>query len=178
MALQNNALQSPKLGDGSNIFNSGTQVISSAAVAKVTFTAGDASSHSGHMTKKVTIDFNDVAALGAFTTGDVIFDTLPAGAVLEFARLKHSVLFVGPSITAMTARIQTANNNYGTGTLDVVGVAIGTTSGTSFINDVTGATENIAVATPIYVHFAATGANLSVMTAGSLDVWYQYRILS
>lgn len=131
----------------------------------------------GGMHKKYTVGPADLAKLGAFTSGDIILDYLPAGAVVRATRVKHSAAVVGASVSAATARVITANNNYGSGTLDVF-AAPGTTSGTHFITDIAGANENFAAVTPLLLHVTSTGANLSVVTAGSIDVWVDYTVLA
>lgn len=127
--------------------------------------------------KEWTIGLADLIALGAFVTGDVILMDLPAGAVVTYARIKHTEAVTGTGpFAVVTARITTANNNYGSGTLDVF-AAPSNTAGTGLITDVTGAAENFAAVTPIYVHFVVTTYNLSAALTGEIKVWLDYIIL-
>lgn len=116
----------------------------------------------------------EIAALGAFTTGDVTIATLPAGAIVREFRLKHTASVTGGTLSAVTARGLTSNTNYGGAALDVFQAP----SNTALTTDVTPRPENFATTTDLKVHFVSTGDNLAAATAGSVTVWLNYAILA
>lgn len=175
MALTNTLLNPPKVGSGSSIFNSGTETVPTSAVGVVTFTAGDATSNSGHMVKKYTITAADLVALGAYTTGIITLDTLPAGTILQYSRIKHSVA-VGIA-TSLSARGYFASTDLGGAALDVF-AAVGTTVDTHEKTSTTPVVGLISGTNALQVKFTNGGANLSTVTAGSIDFWVQYTVLS
>lgn len=127
-------------------------------------------SGAGTYTWKWTVKLADIVGLAANLTGDVILMDLPANSVVLRTFVKHSTSVAGPSISACTARVQTANNNYGT-TFDVFQAPGATVTDFDGLHP---SKENFAAITPIYVHFIAVGANLGVATAGQVDVTITY----
>lgn len=122
---------------------------------------------------KFTVTQADIAALGAFLTGDVILEKLPARALILRTFVKHSTSVAGPSIATCTAQVTTATGNRG-GALDVF-AAPSATAYDVFLNITATAKEaNITGTTPVLLHFITTGANLSVATAGQVDVVITY----
>jgi hypothetical protein len=124
---------------------------------------------------KFTVTLADIVALGAFTTGDVILCKMPSGAYITHTRVKHSTAVAGPSISACTAQVQTATGNRG-GAQNVFTAPGNTTADYDlFLNVTATAEEALGSTVPVYLHFIATGANLSVATAGQIDVVVGYR---
>lgn len=123
------------------------------------------------VTNKFTVTKAQIVALGAATSGNVTIATLPAKAVILNTTLKHTVAVAGPSVSAATARITTAGHNYGTA-FDVF-QAVGNTV---LDFDEAANSENFAAVTPVRVSFTSTGANLSVVTAGSVDAYITYYV--
>lgn len=113
-----------------------------------------------------------IVALGAATSGDILLTTLPAKAVVSQTLVKPSQAVAGPSISAATARVISANHNYGTA-FDVF-QAVGNTVSDFYT---TPQLENYATTTALNLHVTSTGANLSVATAGAADVWIVYYML-
>jgi hypothetical protein len=72
-------------------------------------------------------------------------------------------------ITAATARVITANNNYGTA-FDVF-QAVGNTVLDFYA---TPKSENFATTTPVNLAMTSTGDNLNTVTTGGIDIWIQY----
>ncbi len=127
--------------------------------------------------RKYTVTTADLVAGGAFTTVDINLDNLPAGAVVLAARVKHSEAVVGASISASTARIYFNANALGAGTLDIF-AAPGSTPATHYITDVTGnGAGKFDDVNVLMLRVTTTGANLSVITAGNVEVWVDYTIL-
>lgn len=127
--------------------------------------------------KKYTINLADIVALGAFTTGTINLDTLPAGAVVQAWRIKHSQAVAGPSISAATAQVVTPNNSFGAA-FDVF-QAVSTTALQTGSNAATiTPAENFAATTNLQLALTSTGANLSVATAGKINVWVKYTVLA
>lgn len=123
--------------------------------------------------KKYTVTAAQIAAIGAATSGNVYIDTVPAGSLVGPVFWKHNTAVVGASVSAATARVTTTNNNYGSGALDVFAAP----SATGYILDVTPKMESYGAATVINLAMTTTGANASVVTAGSIDVWFDVRPL-
>jgi hypothetical protein len=125
---------------------------------------------------KFTVTLADIVALGAFLTGDVILCKLPARSFITHTFTKHSTAVAGPSISACSAQVQTATGNRG-GVLDVFAAVSGTAYDV-FLN-VTATAKEAAITgtTPVFLHLIAVGANLSVATAGQIDVVIGYRVL-
>lgn len=119
-----------------------------------------------------TISAAEMAALGAFTTGQITLATLPAGVILNWARLKHSVAV--NIATSLSARLY-FNTDLGSGALDVF-AAPGTTVGTHEITDVTPRVGLISGTNALLLKFTNGGANMSTITAGSIDVWIDFDI--
>lgn len=131
--------------------------------------------------KKYTVSAAEIAALGAFTTGDVILDVLPANAIITHSRIKHNTAVVGAAgpITAATARLMFGATALNAGALDVF-AATSTTDSTT----VTGVTNVISpsalgATTNLVMRITETGATtgLSDVTAGSIDAWINYVVL-
>lgn len=113
-----------------------------------------------------------LAAIGAATSGDILLTTLPAKSAVLTTLVKHSEAVVGASVSASTARVITANTNYGTAfnIFQAPGATVSDFYATPKI-------ENYATTTALNLHVTTTGANLSVVTAGAVDVWVTYYIM-
>lgn len=116
---------------------------------------------------KFTIPYTELTGV-ADTTAIVPLFTLPANGVIFWARSKHSVAFAGPSISDASFVVgKTGTTNWVLTDLDIdAAVADGT------LVHLNGPTANMgAAAVGIIATVGSTGANLSVLTAGSVDVW-------
>lgn len=131
--------------------------------------------------REYVVDAAKIAEGGAFTTTDINLADLPAGAVVNATRVKHSESVtdgdVG-TISAATARVYFNANAMGSGTLDVF-AAPGSTPGTHYITDVTGSgAGKIDDVNVLMLRVTTTGANLSTVTTGKISVWVDYTILA
>lgn len=117
---------------------------------------------------KVASNLLATAFTAAATTKSLTLFTLPAGGIIHACKIKPSVAFVGPSVTACTIQVGIAGttNKYGSA-LDCVPAV----SATNFGIDYTNGSESHTATTAILVKATATGANLSVLTAGAVDIW-------
>jgi hypothetical protein len=108
-----------------------------------------------------------LAGITGTTSGDFTITTLPANTVIDQTLVKPYVAVTGTSISAATGRVITANNNYGTAynIHQTVGATVFDFDGTH------PAVENIGSTTPLLFHVVTTGANMSAISAGSIDVW-------
>ena len=116
------------------------------------------------------VTFADLATVAA-TTGDVKLFDLPQGAIITDVLIKHSTKFAGGAISAVTAQVQTAQNNYGSA-FDVFqnpGAEV-------FGSSITPFREKFSSTVPVNLHFVATGGNLSTLTQGVVDVIVNYRL--
>lgn len=119
-----------------------------------------------------TVNAADISALGAATSGSIPLFTLPAGGVITFTKVKHSAPVVGASVSAATAQVATSNNTYGTAfnVFQASGAEVFDFSGTA-------KKENHSTGTVVNLSVTSTGANLSAVTAGTIQVWVEYIIL-
>ena len=91
--------------------------------------------------------------------------------------LKHSVAVVGRDISACTAQIQTATAARGGAALDCVPAVSNTLYDIWIpITEAQVKEATLASATPVFVHFVATGANLSVITTGTIVATVGFRV--
>ena len=128
-------------------------------------------------TRKYTVGLQDLIAGGAFTTVDIKLDDLPSGAIVIASRVKHSASVAGTSFSASTARLKFNGTSMGAGALDVF-AAPGTTVGTHEVTNVTPVVGLVSGVTPVYMTVTSTGGNLSATTAGSIDAYVEFIVLS
>lgn len=146
------------------------------ALTNTLIQAGPIIDKSSHR-REYVITTADLAALGAFTTGTITLENLPAGAVVLAARWKHSAAVVGASVSASTARMVFNGNNLGAGALDIF-AAPGSTPATHYITDVTGnGAGKIDDVNALTMALTTTGANFSVVTAGEVHAWVEYILM-
>lgn len=105
----------------------------------------------------------------AGTTGAKVLRTLPAGTVVKRVLVKPTVQWAAPSLSALTARVTTAQHNYGTAfnIFQAPGAEV-------FDSDLTPFREKLNSTVDISINLTATGANLSALTAGELQVILVY----
>jgi hypothetical protein len=142
-----------------------------------TITAGNVQADAYGIGKKYFITTADLVALGAFTTGTIVLDALPAGAVVRMIRIKHTQSVAGPSITAATAQVATANNTYGSA-FDIFQAVANTAAAMSTVQPTSGNVENFATTTTLNLNLTTTGANFSVVTTGALWAIVRYELLA
>ncbi len=121
---------------------------------------------------RYNITLADLQALGAATSGVITLVTLPAGSILSDVLVKHKTALAGPSLSAATARATTAGKNWGTA-YDVFQAA----SGTAFDYDDESQVVSFTTDTDLRLSVTTTGANLSALTAGEIDVFIEYKVL-
>jgi hypothetical protein len=127
--------------------------------------------------KTYNITLADIQGLGANLTGNLQLDNLPAGEVIQYVRIKHSVSVAGTGITACTAQVaDSINAAFGTA-FDVFQAVSNAATALSTVQLTTGNIGNFAAVTPIYLQLSATGGNLSAATAGAITVWVRYVLL-
>jgi hypothetical protein len=118
--------------------------------------------------EKTTINFNDVTAIGSFTTGNIVGASLPAGGFIHGVKIKHSESFSGGAITntKISIGIATDVDKYAS-LFDIFQSVSGTTGYASecFF------TESHTDATDIIFYFESTSDDLSSLTQGVVEVW-------
>jgi hypothetical protein len=112
------------------------------------------------------VTFADLASFAALT-GNVKLFSLPQGAIITDTLIKPKVAFVGP--TTVTARVTTAQHNYGTA-FDVKQAVAAET----FDSDIVPFREKLNSVTDVNLSFVSTGTNLNTTTAGEVDVVVNY----
>jgi hypothetical protein len=134
--------------------------------------------------KKYTVTLADIQALGAFTTGDIILDVLPPGAIVLTSRIKHSVPIAGAAgpISAATARLMFGATALAAGAIDVYAATTTTdsTSITGLTNVISPTALDGTSTTNLVMRITQTGATtgFSDVTAGSIDAWVDYKVLA
>lgn len=118
---------------------------------------------------KFTATHTQLQAAGL--ANNITLFTLPAGAILEDVKIKHSTAFAGAGITAYTVSVGITGNlaKYASA-FDVLQAVAATTmqvsSGTF--------TESHTATTAVKIAAESLGGNLDASTAGSVDVWVRY----
>jgi hypothetical protein len=114
---------------------------------------------------KYTIPYTAVQTSG--TTKTVPVFTLPARGKITGLTVKHTAAFTGSGLTGVTASIGKASN--ATAYAEPYNVAQAV-SDTAMQDD--GGQYSVDFAShAVTAHFTSTGADLSALTAGSVDIW-------
>ena len=119
--------------------------------------------------RKYTAAFGDFAV--ADTTGAATLFSLPAGGVIEYARIKHSTQFAGTGITALVASVGVAGE---TDKYSQEFDLLQATGDNVEVLDFLPGTEGHAAAANILLTLTATGADLDQLSAGNVDVWVKW----
>jgi len=119
---------------------------------------------------KYTITYKD-ANDTAGTSKTITLFTLPQGAMVLACRTKHTVAFAGASITDMSFVVGIAGTtNQFAADLDIDAAVANTT-----LNQANGPTSAVGHAKiDVIATIGSTGANLTALTAGSVDVYLVY----
>lgn len=125
--------------------------------------------------RRYTVGHADLAALGASTTGDLELFQLPAGGVIEMAKIKHSTPFAGGSVSALDVSVGVSGelDKYSS-TFDV----FQSTGSTTYALDFLPGGEDHGSATSIRLAATAAGDDLDQLTAGALEVWVRWGVAS
>lgn len=119
---------------------------------------------------KVTMTFAQFQA--ASTSESVAAFSIPAGNILSNVIIKHSIAFSGTSITDVNAQLGPSGvPDQIIGDFDV----FQSVSDAAFDNVIAGFIGSFANPTPILLKLTSAGANLSALTVGSVDIYYQYQ---
>ena len=127
---------------------------------------------SGTIFDKYSITLADLVALGAATSGTITLEAaLPAGSVITNTLVKPTTALAGPSLSAATARVTTTSPTKTFGTAYDVFQAVGDT-----VHSYDGASQftGIAATPALLLSMTSTGANFSALTAGAIDVYFEY----
>lgn len=116
------------------------------------------------------VSYADMTPLGAVTSGAINLPLiLPAGAVVGLTLVKHTVQFAAPSLSALTARVTTAQHNYGTA-FNIFTAP----SAEGFDSDIVGFREKLGSTSQMQLTLTSTGANFNALTAGEVQVVILY----
>lgn len=103
----------------------------------------------------------------ATSKSNTLFSLLAAG-IVSGIYIKHSQAFAGPALATVTMEIGIAGTTTKyAAAFDVMQAVSGTAFGLTSVSG----TESYAAETNILITARSTGANLSVLTAGVVDVW-------
>lgn len=124
---------------------------------------------------KVSKAYTDFSA--AARTNSITILSLPAGGIITAVKLKHSTAFSGGAISAYTISVGVGSTTYVAkylGAFDVfqaTGATVFAVSGTVDSESHSGAVNITATATSV-------GADLDAATAGVVDFWISYAIMT
>ena len=140
--------------------NTWSQMTGGTVCAKYTVTTGGGN---------WTVNGSNAGALAASTSQTITLanNAIPAGGQITALRVKHSTSFSGTSITALTVSLGdgTTSNIYAPA-FDVY-----QTAGNTVFYDDGGAFASTAAQHSLYATFTSTGADLSAISAGAVDIW-------
>lgn len=117
--------------------------------------------------RKFTFSYTDLSTAGLTIAKNL--SLLPAGSLVHAVKLRITTLFTGPGIATLgfDVGITGTTNKYISA---FNGMVVGQTSyGTLSLESSTGTVQSLLTAT-------STGANLNVLTQGSVDVWVMYSV--
>jgi hypothetical protein len=123
--------------------------------------------------EKFTIDYTDLAALGAVGSGAVTVQTLPDGGVIQAVKIRSTVQWAGGAISALSGEVGISGTPAKYAAAYDMWAAPGDAN---FAATFTAGTEENTLAgggagTAILLTATATGGNLDELTAGEVDVW-------
>lgn len=124
--------------------------------------------------KKFTVTHTQLQTAGL--TNDITYHTLAPKEMLKSLTMKHSVAFAGPAIASYTLSLGIVGNLVKHLAAKDVLTAVGDTVQYGAIL-AAASVESHANATALRVAAIAVGANLSVSTAGSVDIWVETVLL-
>lgn len=114
---------------------------------------------------KYTVPYTSVQT--AATTNSVTLFTLPAQGKITGLTMKASTAFAGTSITAVTASVGKSGNT----AVYAPAFNVLQTTGSTVMQDDGGHFSADFASHAVTATFTSTGANLSALTAGSVDIW-------
>lgn len=117
---------------------------------------------------KVTKAYTDFST--AALSNSIVALTIAAGSILKSITVKHSTAFAGTSITAATLSVGlTGDHSKFVSEFDV----FQSVANTTFEIEQIGYIGSFGATTDIYVTLTSVGANLSALTAGSVDIYFE-----
>lgn len=137
-----------------------------------TYSAVSVGTTTGITTAGYTVNFSNATLdAAATTTADVTLITLPAGATVVGVKAVLVTLFAAPSLSALTVSIGDAVSTTAySSTLD----GFVTPSATTLIVGTAPYKTTTTASNAILARFTSTGANLSALTAGRVDITLSY----
>lgn len=126
---------------------------------------------------KFTIGFQDLTSFAALAqqialvwntlSANPAQFTIPQGGVMLGVRIHPTVPFAGTGVTGMTLSVGTAAS----GTFFAPAFNVFQAASNTTLQETSLFASGSAVAVPVFATFTATGANLALLTAGSVDVY-------
>ena len=104
----------------------------------------------------------------ASTTNSIALFTLAAGEIVHAVKIKHSTAFAGGAIATCTLSVgKSGENDRYASAFSVMGAV----SATNYFIDQRMVGESHTATTAVTATMVSTGANLSALTAGVVDIW-------
>lgn len=102
---------------------------------------------------------------------DISLFNLPAGAMVEWACIKHSVIFAGTGITSVKLSVGiTSDLQLYLQPFEVAQAPGGTVFLANSVRDI----QNFSSETSVRLAAVSEGANLSALTSGQVDIWVKF----
>lgn len=122
--------------------------------------------------KKISLAYTDFQA--ASTTKQADLFTLPAAAVVHAVKIKPSVTFAGTSITDVKISVGTTGTPTKYAAAYDVDAAVG--DAVFQVSSTVGGETHASAGAALVAQAVSTGANLSALSAGAVDVWVLYSV--
>ncbi len=121
---------------------------------------------------KYTVTAATVVAGATTTTSDVTLFTLPAQGKIQGVTMKQSATFAGTGITNMTVSVGLSGNTTAySSAYQLITLSAGVAPGATIMQDDGGHYSASFASHAVIARFTSAGANLSVLSTGTLDVW-------
>lgn len=122
--------------------------------------------------KKYRVELADLTGLGAFTSGDLILESLPPGACILRTLVKPLTAFTG--VGTAVGYVKTSGSDYGTTSFNLKTAV----SATRFdLATATAAIVSMDAATNLLFH-VIVDTTCDAITAGQVDIWVDYTTFS
>jgi hypothetical protein len=136
------------------------------------YTGGYTLASGSFPSKKYRVELADLVGLGAFTSGDIILESLPPGACVTRTLVKPLTAVTG--VGTAVGYVKTSGSDYGTTSFNLKTAV----SATRFdLATATAAIVSMTAATNLLFH-VVVDTTCDAITAGQVDIWVDYVVYS
>lgn len=126
--------------------------------------------------RKYNIALADIQSLGAFAGGTFVLDNLPAGAVVQYVRIKNTIALVSSGMASCPVQVgDSVPQNYG-GTFDICTAV--TNANLLTVQLTATNVGNFATTTQLLATLTGNAGTLGAATAGAFSIWVRYTIIA